>query len=282
VLPRVLGFGWQQTDALAALAQTPRAQRGEVANLGALLNLGITLFDLVLDRHPERAAVLLDRVTPEFLEKMLSDPGDGSSASAQGSGDAGIDLLVCLIEEFFLRSARLGGERREQLLLAKLIRDMYRAERFVSATRRDKLLPDREVWRELRCKSAMPMETMAQLALLPPPYGDATSRVAAQRCARLAGLTLWIADALADVREDWNAGCWSRPLWLLARRFKRGAADAESSLRHVATSGIAADEVERLRINLTRLRELSSSEQEFSFLRCVQATLHSWIESMPT
>lgn len=276
VLPRVLGFGWQQADGLAALAGTPSSFRAEVAHLGALFNLGIALFDFVSDRFPVRAALLLAQVTPEFLEAHLAD-GQGSTRS---SGDAGIDLLVGLIVEFFARCHTLGGERKDRHSLSRIIFAMYGAERFVSEVKRDHGPPTLRVWRELRRKSALPMTTMAQLALLPQPHADEAMRSAARISASLAGNAIWIVDDLADVREDWDAGSWNRPLWLLARGSGDMPADADGALRRIVDSGVAAAEASRLAVSLARLRKLAE-EHGSSFLRSVQATVHSWIDLLP-
>jgi hypothetical protein len=276
VAPRLLGFGWQQADALAALAGTPLSVRPEVAHLGALFNLGIVLFDVISDRYPERARLLLGRVTPEFLEAHLG----GRSAAATASGDAAVDLLVALIGEFFARSRALGGGGSEQHVFSGLIRAMYGAQRYATATRRDQVGATPRMWRELRRKSALPMATMAHLALLAEADADATRRLAVRTSGRLAGNALWIIDDLADLHEDWHAGCWSRTLWLLARVTGELPPDADGALRRVIDSGIVAAEARRLAATLCRLRELAD-EYGQAFLRSVQATVHAWLEALP-
>jgi hypothetical protein len=276
VLPRILGFGWQQADGLAELAATPASRRAEVAHLGALFNLGIVVFDMVSDRFPERATLLLRRVTPEFLDAHLG----GAQERPPASGDAAIDLLVVLIGEFFSRCNNLGGDRHDRVAFGRLIRAMYGAERFATATRRDQTPPTLRVWRELRRKSALPMGTVAQLALLPEPHADEARRLAARTSARLAGEAVWIVDDLADVHEDWDAGSWSRPLWLLARSSDEPPGDADDALRRVVGTGIVSAEARRLAAALSRLGELADGYGP-TFLKSVQATIHAWLEALP-
>jgi hypothetical protein len=72
-LVRILGLGYQQTQGLAKLAGTPAAHCQEVAHLGALFNLGIVLFDRILDRFPERTQVLHRYVTQDSSRHFYGD-----------------------------------------------------------------------------------------------------------------------------------------------------------------------------------------------------------------
>ena len=276
VIARLLGFGWQQADGLAALAATPKSERSEVGRLGALFNLGIALFDNICDRFPARSAPMLARITPEFLDAHMA----GGRRPPPLTGDPPIDLLVTLIVEFLFCCRALGGSRRDQRNLRKLIRTMYGAERYSIAARREGGLPTLHVWRQLRRKSALPMATMAQLALLPHQHADDTQRHTMRLSARLAGDAIWIIDDLADVREDWNADCWSRPLWLLANRATKAPTDADEALRRITSSGIAVAEARRLADRLLRLCEIAEADGP-AFVQSVQATVHSWIDLLP-
>ena len=276
VLPRLLGFGWQQADGLAALAGTPKFARANVAHAGALFNLGIALFDHVADRFPAKAVRLLNLVTPDFLNEQLA----GGAGRLPSNADDPIELLVTLIVEFFKRAGALGGDAPQRRALNRTILAMYAAERFVSATRRADGAASLDVWRQLRRKSAVPLILMAHLALLPEPRGTEERRAAARRAAALAGEAIWIVDDLADIREDWDAEGWSRPLWLLARCGKRVPRNADAALRQVVDFQIAAAEVHRLVMSLARLRDLSEDIGP-EFVRSIQACVHSWIELLP-
>jgi hypothetical protein len=306
-LPRLLGFGWQQAGGLATIAGTPTRARAEVARLGGLLNLGVALFDHVCDRSPGQAELLLAGVTPESLDAQLLQGG----RAAPPSGDAGVDLLLAIIANFFSGANRLEGSAREHRTFVRLIRSMYGGERFATGARREHDLPTRQVWWELRRKSVLPTETMASLALLAHPKADATQRSTVRLAAALAGEAIWIVDDLADVREDWDAGSWSRPLWLLARTrddaiesdetinrddstdgsvadgreatlganaiSRRIATDGEQAIRRLLDTGIAAAEARRLAERLGALRELPGAPER-AFLRPLQAVVHSWLE----
>jgi hypothetical protein len=275
-LPRILGLGSQQAAGLATIAGTPARARPEVARLGGLLNLGVALFDHVCDKSPQSAELLLATVTPERLDEQLRAGG----RAAPPSGDAGVDLLMALIANFFTGVHGLGGSPRDRRTFAHLIRGMYGGQRFVTAAKRERDRPTPRVWWELRHKSVLPMETMALLALLAHPHAGAQRRSTVRLAAALAGEAIWIVDDLADVGEDWSAGCWSRPLWLLAHAPGQTAANADDAIRRLLATGIADAEAHRLAGRLRGLRDLPGAPER-AFLRPVQMVVHSWIESVP-
>jgi hypothetical protein len=276
VLPRLFGLGAQQAGGLVRIAGTPTRAQPDVARLGGLFNLGVALFDHMCDEFPKRAELLLAQVTPEALDAQLA----GRGCAAPASGDAGVDLLVALIADFFKGVRGLGGAARDRRTFGRLIRGMYSGERFVTRARRERDQPTSVVWRELRRKSVLPMETMALLALIAHPNASVEERSAVRVAAALAGEAIWIVDDLADVREDWHAGCWSRPLWLLAHAPGETPADGEDAIRRLLDTGIAAAEAQRLAERLSGLRALPGASER-TFLRPLQAVVHSWIELVP-
>ncbi|MGF6931141.1 hypothetical protein OKW41_000280 [Paraburkholderia sp. UCT70] len=275
-LVRILGLGWQQTDGLALLAGTSASMRPQVCHAGALFNLGIVLFDLIVDRFADRAKLLNRNVTPLFLVEHLR----GTKPAPQGSGDAAIDALTALITEFLARCRQLGSNRREHSALADQLHAMYIAECESSATRRDCSRPTIAVWRSLRRKSAVPITMLARLALLASPNGERERRAAAIASGRLAGQAIWIVDDLADIREDWAAGGWSRPLWWLARTGGSTPGSPQKVLRHVVDNGIADAEARRLALRLLQLRRIAD-DYGSAFVQSFQATVQAWLEELP-
>lgn len=275
-LPRIFGLGAQQAAGLATIAATPARARPRVARLGGLFNLGVALFDHVCDEFPGRAELLLAAVTPAALDAQLAQRIPAPPAS----GDAGVDLLVALIAEFFTGARELGGAVRDRRTFGRLIGSMYNGERFATGARRERDPPTPGVWRELRRKSVLPMETVAMLALLAHPNAGAEQRSRVRVAAALAGEAIWIVDDLADVREDWHAGCWSRPLWLLAHTPEATPASDEDAIGRLLDTGIAAAEARRLAARLSGLRALPGAPER-AFLRPLLAAVHSWIDLIP-
>jgi hypothetical protein len=301
VLPRIFGLGVQQARGLAAIAGTPRVAEREVGRLGGLLNLGVALFDHVCDELPERAELLLAQVTPDALDAglagtvdtqlagaadaQLAGTADARLAESEGSaapacGDAGVDLLMAVIADFFRGARKLGGTARDRKRVGHLIRSMYGGERLVTETGREESGATQEVWWALRRKSVLPMETMAALALLAHPNADIEQRSRARVAAALAGEAIWIVDDLADMVEDWGAGCWSRALWLLAHAPGEVPADGEEAIRRLLDTGVAAAEARRLTERLSGLRALPGASER-TFLRPIQAAVAAWVDLVP-
>ncbi|MFC4527074.1 hypothetical protein ISN76_10250 [Dyella halodurans] len=275
-LTRILGYGWQQAEGLAFLAGTPASLRPQVCHAGALFNLGIVLFDRILDRFSDRAVLLSQYVTPTFLAAHLSE----MPPKMKLSGDVAIDALMALIVEFLARSRRLGGDRHGHAALGAQLHAMHLAECESGANLRDHSSPTLAVWRALRRKSALPTATLSRLALLAAPNRGDGRRAATVASARIAGEAIWIADDLADIHEDWVAGNWSRPLWWLARASYDVPRNIEDALRRVVDGGLAEAEARRLALRLFQLREIAD-DYGSAFVRSFQAIVHAWLEEFP-
>lgn len=273
-LARVFGHGWQQAAGFAAFAGVRHRRVETVARLGALLSLGIVLFDHVVDTFADRRAVLIERLTPDLLRA----PPAGSALTS--CGDVGVDFLVALAAEVVSGAQRLGGRAQDGERFGRLLGEMYRGERASVELRRVGGRPSPEVWEALRAKSALPAAAVATLALLGNPMASDDARAAVQAAAAQVGEAFWIVDDLVDVQPDWDAGGWSRPLWLLAERTSEAPVSGEDAVRRLLESGIAAAEAQRLGQVLTELAALPAASER-TLLRPVQAAVRSWIEEIP-
>jgi hypothetical protein len=272
-IARVFGHGWQQAAGFAAFAGVRPGRVEAVARLGALLSLGIVLFDHVLDTFAERRAVLIERLAPDLLRARPT----GALASC---GDVGIDFLVALAAEVVSGAQRLGGRAEDRERFVQLLGEMYRGERASVEARRAGGRPSPEVWDALRGKSAMPATAVAVLALLDNPAASDAAREVVQAAAPLVGEAFWIIDDLVDVQSDWDAGCWSRALWLLVERTGEAPVSGEDAVRRLIESGIAAAEAQRMGQVLAELAALPGASER-TLLRPVQAAVRSWIEEIP-
>jgi hypothetical protein len=270
---RVFGHGWQQAAGFAALAEVRSSRVAAVSRLGALLSLGIVLFDHVLDTFAERRAVLMEHLTPELFDVP-------AAAVPAPCGDAGIDFLVALAAEVVAGARRLGGRPADGDRFTQVLGEMYRGEQASLQARRAGGKPSPQIWEALRGKSARPATAVGVLALLGNPAASHPAREAVEAAAALVGEAFWIADDLADVRSDWDAGCWSRPLWLLLNRPGQRPASGEEAVRGLLESGIAAAEAQRLGHVLAQLAALSGTSER-TLLRPVQAAVRSWVEEIP-
>lgn len=267
-LARTLGHGQQQARLLAERAGALPSLAPEVTRLGALFNLGIALFDGLCDEHPERAALLLREVTPQTLASAAA------GRPLPRCGDPAVDLLLILIAEVLAGARRLGGPAALQREFDGAIVTMYQAERLSISARRSTTGPTLVVLRLLRRKSALPIAAVALLAALarPPSCCDQPSLDALRRDARRAGQVLWLIDDLVDVKEDWLADAWSRPLWLWARRGQAPAPTLDGALSALLDTGVIADEAQRL---VRLLRALSAPQDPLGL--ALLAAVWSWL-----
>jgi hypothetical protein len=271
-MSRLFGHGWQQTAGLAAVANVRENRIRPVARLGALFNLGIVVFDHLLDSFPERRATLLEHLTPALLRNPPSD-------APISSGDVGIDFVAELAVEVAAGAQGLDGRPDDGERFAMLLDQMYQAERASTELRRS-AAPGPEVWDALRAKSTLPSTAAALLALLGVPSANETTRAVVERAAALIGEAFWIVDDLVDIESDWDAGCWSRPLWLLSRRNAAPPTNGAQAVQLLLETGLAATEAQRLSRLLAELAALSGVSQR-TLLRPVQASVRSWIEEIP-
>lgn len=265
-LARTLGHGQQQARLLAERAGALPSLVPEVTRLGALFNLGIALFDGLCDEHPERAALLLHKVTPQTLASAAA------GLPLPPCGDPAVDLLLFLIVEVLAGARCLGGPAALQRELDAAIVTMYQAERLSLSARRSTTGPTLAVLRLLRRKSALPIATVALLAALAHPPAEPHPLDALRRDARRAGQVLWLIDDLVDVKEDWLADAWSRPLWLWARRGQAPALTLDGALSALLESGVIADEARRL---VRLLRALSAPQDPLGL--ALLAAVWSWL-----
>jgi hypothetical protein len=270
---RVFGHGWQQAAGFAALAEVRPHRLEAVAQLGALLSLGIVLFDHIVDNFPARRAVLVERLSPELFDA----PPTGTSGTC---GDVGIDFLAALAVEVVSGAQRLGGRAEDGRRFVQVLREMYHGERASVEACRASGPPAPEVWEALRAKSALSATAVGALALLGNPAAGDSARASVEAAAALVGEAFWIVDDLVDVLPDWDAGCWSRPLWRLLERPGETPVSGEDALRQLLESGRAAAEAQRLCQVLVELAALPGASERM-LLRPVQAAVRSWIEEIP-
>lgn len=265
-ITRVLGFGYVQTSTMAdALGSTAR---DEVPATGALLNLGVSLFDWIADRHPERAAIVRGTIAPDDLGHLMA------GAPLPRQGEPGVDLLLAVVGAFFREVGAMTASRAVAAELLGTLREMQLAELTATAATRDAAPLDAALWRALEAKSVFPMRAMALVSVLAdkrPPLAPARDLGTA------IGAVMWRVDDLIDAGEDWDAGVWSRP-WLLHANCCRGALAATAS-RDDALACLVADDVPRreaadLAAEMHAVRRLTPSR---ALDTCLRATVQSWI-----
>jgi hypothetical protein len=263
-LTRVLGFGHVQAGALAeALHARDGARVGEA---GALLNLGVGLFDWIADRHPQRSADVQEAISPASLDRLAGGAG------LPRHGEPGVDLLFAVVEAFFAHARAMAARPAAADELLARLHAMLEAQLAATAATRDETEASAALWGDLEAKSVLPMQAMALLPVL----GEAGPvRASAQELGRAVGGVLWRVDDLVDAGEDWDSGAWSRP-WLLHTGRCRGGlaptASREEALACLVADGVASSEAAELARRMREIRGMSATLDA-----CVHATVQSWI-----
>jgi hypothetical protein len=272
-MARVFSHGWQQASGFAALAGARAHKALAVARLGGLLSLGIVLFDHVIDNLTERRSLLLEELNPS----LLFSPSIGARTR---HFDLVVDFLAALAVEIVAGARHLDGRPDDSDRFVQLLNAMHRGELMSVAIRRIDAPPSKEVWESMRCKSALPATAVGVLALLGNPAASNAQRDVVAAAATLVGDAFWIVDDLVDIQSDWEAGCWSRPLWILHEQTGENPDSGQVALRRVLDTGIAASEAHLLGAVLTQLASLAGASER-RLLRPVQAAVRSWIEEIP-
>ena len=261
---RVLGFGHVQADALARALRVDDSRGVPVA--GALLNLGVSLFDWIADRHPERMPAVSAAVAPPSLDRLAA----GSPLGRHG--EPGTDLLFAVVESFFAATRAIAATGAVADELLAVLHQMLEAHLAATAASRTKTAPGPAVWRAVEAKSVLPMRAMALLSVL----GDSRPALRPARALGTAiGHVLWRVDDLIDAGEDWDAGAWSRPWLLHADRCRRGllpTASREQALACLMADGVPSVEATDLAEHMHEVRRIATPVDA-----CVRATVHSWI-----
>jgi len=249
-LPRVLGFGYHQGLALCEAIANRRDNEG--AEISAVLNLGVVLYDVVCDRLPESREVLEASFGPASLRALMA----GDTRGIVAAGDSVIRVLQAVVVRFFERLRLSGGSRAFQHAMADCLESMYLGEMGDVQSGR---------WLQARRKSVLPTWAMALSACR---FTDCSwKRVTAlKRSVLAAGRVLWIVDDMVDAEEDLASNASNRSWLLLSRTVSK------PSLRSLLESEIPSEEAARLTLNLRRSPD--------GLQRILAQTCHAWLSAL--
>jgi hypothetical protein len=280
-IPRVLGFGALQTEALARAFSVPAGKLELVAELGALFNLGIVLFDWLIDHDSEHDDSLRTVVSPDRLEALL----DGRAEAPLSHELPAIDFLLAIISHFCRRCGVLEAELPTGRALRDALETMYAAEVDSSCT---SLIggESAEVQRKMWAKSVLPVWTMA-LAGLHQRHPSLTQSElqSAQKQVFHLGELLWLIDDIVDVVDDWETGNWNR-LWH-SWHVEHGLPPAlpttgEAAVQALEAGNVLGQAIEALLATWGCVEALFPAENGNDMLQlCWRATIQSWVRGLP-
>ena len=197
-LPMALSFGASLANYFEALqGQGAVDRQSTIADLCGIFNLGISIFDVVVDEDPRLAQTLLQVFDAATLDRLIAS--DDSSIGLRSRGDtipaAEVRILLRIIAWVFAELHALEGlDGRRRIALH--LRDAYRAER---ATAVAGALP-RQI-DMVRTKSTLPIVIISELALMKSGPSEAVETVI-----HAVAETFWPVDDLADLVRDFRKG----------------------------------------------------------------------------
>jgi len=190
---RVAGFGELLTRFLIAPVPLDDLSRDEVARLGALANVIVALFDLVVDSGTDRRAIL-----PRPLFALLASRRAGWLGTIISSaGGARVRLIARLVRDYFKTLRSLAGHRSDAVL-QDVLRAIVRMYELEGRGRNETPASRSTVLR----KSAFPLVVMGLPAWLAVPHhGRAAMRAHRRWLFKTARFIRWVDDA-ADEALD--------------------------------------------------------------------------------
>lgn len=246
-LYRIVGFGARQTEALAS---TPPPDGAVLA--GALFNLGIVLFDCLIDRGGDEA-----RAARAFDDSTLAQLASGRGPSRLPISSPLFAFFLSVARAHFRAAGKahaVSPDRMKKMLSAQTLAGLADARSSISELR------------HMRRKSVWPFLALVEIGATP------DRPVEFDRAAAF-GRAIWIVDDLWDLPEDWQSGTSNRICWHALRIDAGGDVDLGRFLdRHA--SNCLVRECQRLRASLRAYVERTPWPSDRD---CLAATIQAWV-----
>lgn len=202
-LPVTLSFGAQVTEVYQCLVSgrvdqaSPRA-----TELAAMFNLGISLFDLIVDEFPLLQDELLLFLSEERLRTWVEHGPEPSIAERPEHDE--VRVVVRLAEHVFRAIHRRAAQAGLQTQARQVFRTMTSAHD--AQLRSRGAAPDPQEPEVARTKSVLPFMTMFELAVLFAPAAGVGIASSARTLATATGSMFWLVDDLIDLADDLQTG----------------------------------------------------------------------------
>jgi hypothetical protein len=200
-LSYVASFGYEIGACFSSLHDADPTTARPAAEICALFNVGISIFDLLFDNFPETYA----EFAIQFGEDVLSELGRQNDApthfrrAAENISATEARILAKLVAEFFamIHLNFKGRQTADQRRFGALLLDAYRAE-----ARSDQVdsIPSSTLVEHCRAKSTLPFDVMSEVA----------GRLASRRSSsdahhavvRNVATLFWLVDDIVDITRD--------------------------------------------------------------------------------
>lgn len=210
-LPGMTAFGYTQGRLVHELLGGEEDLKETVAQIGAIFNMGISLFDYVLDEL-STGVKLYAVIDQEFLSDLMDLSKDLSLNDIRYKNNtAGTieRLLLMSIIAFGVTCRRLYwinmNKQAWDKLSASIFR-LYHAEKITSDPRLNNTLSSDQWLDTLECKSVLPSITHSLISeVATASYSKPPKNKVEEICDTL-GRIFWLADDLSDIAKDLKAG----------------------------------------------------------------------------
>lgn len=208
-LPYVLSFGYELGAGLHALLTDDAAHRDAAAELGALFNLGISLFDLIYDHFPALLEDFGGLFNDGVLRQLADEPqAERPSFDWESISSDELRVLLRIISAFFERLHALhqrlesaeGRSTAWERLRASLLA-AYQAEQQSAPA---STAPAAEAVEVARRKSTLPFQVIYLIAALAALPISQPRTAVTRRLADDIGLIFWLTDDLVDIVPDFQ------------------------------------------------------------------------------
>jgi hypothetical protein len=207
-LPYSLSFGYGLGTCFYELFKGEEEWKSEVARLSSLFNLGISIFDLIIDCFPDLFYHIIDIFNEKSLKQMINDPSTLKTIESHNASLSKRELriLLRLVIGFFKNLKKISeksGVSRDSKHIFSTLLDAYKAEiqsqNFTDLTFVEQL-------KVSQTKSTLPFKVIEKLIQ---PYSENSSQLVSNSLHSLIShlsQSFWLIDDLADLINDARTG----------------------------------------------------------------------------
>lgn len=196
--PLVLAFGAALAETLCE-ASGAHDRTAELAELGALFNLGVSVFDLLVDELPALFAQFERAFSTAELRAYVNQRGSSNGHAPAAPEAVEIRLLLGVIDAFFKRARSLSKRELPALdsSVAELLLRAHEAEITAGSAGG---VADADA---ARAKSTLPFHILGAVV---DSCAEDGSRGRATSLAHELGVAFWLTDELVDCVDDFQKG----------------------------------------------------------------------------
>lgn len=248
-LPLVLAFGYELGWCLNGLGADLPDRQESAAELCAVFNLGISLFDLIHDRYPELIEPLGERIEEEALRRLeRREACDQMGSLLSKVPEPELRILLRIIVWFYSHLPSDSATSSRLAALHSTLRAAYHAELSAASIRGGGMAVDVS-----RAKSTLPFAVIHHVASLSR-EGDRVMDALVDQI----GTVFWLVDDLADIIPDFRDGAINSILARGSTGWKWSLDPAENRcvLLNVLSAGLIEEAVESVDLNLAAANRL--------------------------